>query len=145
MATRYPSRSFESLKRQSLYGKARWKRLRASFLRDNPRCVRCSAKAQVVDHTHGHGPGWEERFHDPRCLQSLCRSCHSIKTTTEEQTSGHLGRGTGRDTAGGADRVRSKKPLHHKGVNAKSPGSLPDSKTIAVNKLLEIKELKHGS
>lgn len=72
------------IERKKLYASAQWRDLRAKMLRKYPACMRCGAPATVLDHALGHGPGWRQRFwRGP--FQSLCQSCHSTKTTTEEQ------------------------------------------------------------
>ena len=74
--------------RDRMYTGSKWRRLRAQHLARFPLCQRCLEQglveqAEVVDHVHGHGPDWEQRFYDPSALQSLCAACHSEKTAQE--------------------------------------------------------------
>jgi 5-methylcytosine-specific restriction endonuclease McrA len=64
------------MERSALYKGQRWRDLRFSFLAQNPECVLCGDVATVVDHFHGHGQGWQERFFRWDCLRALCASCH---------------------------------------------------------------------
>ncbi len=71
-----------------LYGKARWRKLRAWKLTENPFCEECLrhdtlTPANDIDHIKPHR-GNPALFHDPANLQSLCHSCHSRKTAREE-------------------------------------------------------------
>jgi 5-methylcytosine-specific restriction protein A len=77
-----------------------WNKLARSYRREHPLCEHClrggrTTAASLVDHVIPiRGP------HDPRRLdwgnlQSLCRSCHTLKTGRE--------RGTDRDAGAGAD------------------------------------------
>ena len=74
--------------RDRMYTGSKWRRLRAQHLARFPLCQRCLEQglveqAAVVDHRLGHGIGWEQRFYDPRALQSLCAACHAEKTVEE--------------------------------------------------------------
>jgi len=93
LRTRLPSiepalgehRDAEGLERKRLYKTAAWLRLRAAQLKRQPWCA-CGARANTVDHVHGHADEhWRARFFDPTMLQSMCASCHSLKTSTIEQ------------------------------------------------------------
>lgn len=69
------------------YG-ARWKRARLSFLKINPLCAECGkagrlTRARLIDHITPH-KGDMELFWDTNNWQSLCMSCHSIKTARED-------------------------------------------------------------
>ncbi len=60
---------------------ARWRRLRALFLRANPACVFCKERgrielATVVDHKIPHR-GDMDLFWDQTNWQSLCATCHN--------------------------------------------------------------------
>lgn len=66
----------------------RWNKYRITFLRSHPLCVRCLSQekvvaASVVDHIIPHkGDGklfWQVSNH-----QALCKSCHDLKTATED-------------------------------------------------------------
>lgn len=64
-----------------------WQRIRAAYLRRNPWCVMCGARATQVDHILPLARGGT---HDASNLESLCASCHSRKTA---QHDGAWGRG----------------------------------------------------
>lgn len=53
-----------------------WQKYRAEFLRKNPKCARCGAKATVVDHIVPHKGNkhlfWLEANH-----AALCAKCHN--------------------------------------------------------------------
>ena len=94
----------KSLKYRSLYGTARWQRVRGMcFERDKHRCRKCGKAGRLeCDHTipmhlmirnltHG-GQGFsdgldplqlEGLFYDLKRVQTLCRSCHIEKTIYE--------------------------------------------------------------
>ena len=62
---------------------AAWQRLRALVIEQEPLCRHCSERGLIVcasdvDHVDGN-PGNNERTN----LQSLCHSCHSIKTAAD--------------------------------------------------------------
>ena len=64
---------------------ARWRRIRAMYLRNNPLCVHCLANGHTtpatdVDHITPLAVGGT---HAPDNLQSLCHSCHSRKTVQQ--------------------------------------------------------------
>ena len=75
--TRYPK----------LYGR-RWRKLRKTFLTENPLCVMCMDEGRVtsaeeVDHIEQHN-GNKELFYDLDNLQPLCRFHHrTIKAEIE--------------------------------------------------------------
>lgn len=61
-----------------------WKDLRAAHLRAHPLCVECFALGRVtlantVDHKDG-----DDTNDDPSNFQSLCGTCHSRKTATQD-------------------------------------------------------------
>lgn len=58
---------------------ARWRRARKHYLAKHPLCVECGALATDVDHIVDHRGNYE-LFWDTNNWQSLCHSCHSIKT-----------------------------------------------------------------
>lgn len=69
------------------YG-GRWRHLRRIHLSGNPLCDACTrlgitALATDVDHIIPH-KGDEQLKYDADNLQSLCHSCHSIKTAKED-------------------------------------------------------------
>jgi len=88
------------------YSSAAWRRFRIWFLRRHPLCVggSCTAPGTQVDHIKPIAEGGE-RFDESNC-QSLCASCHSKKTQSEQ---GRSVRGSARREGGGktcgADRV----------------------------------------
>lgn len=67
---------------------ARWLRLRAQALRDEPFCRQCRARGRKVltvdiDHIVKHN-GNAVRFWDRSNLQGLCKPCHTVKTNRGE-------------------------------------------------------------
>ena len=73
-------------KKKSGYG-AQWKSISVAWLRDHPMCVRCEQRDRRVVAVHADhiipvsvAPA---RVHDLTNIQSLCRSCHTIKTNYE--------------------------------------------------------------
>ena len=77
-----------------------WQQARKKYLLDNPLCVHCEKNnrltpATVVDHIKPHR-GDAKLFWDKNNWQSLCASCHSVKTAKEDGGFGnniHKGRG----------------------------------------------------
>jgi 5-methylcytosine-specific restriction endonuclease McrA len=66
----------------------RWQKARATFLERHPLCRHCQQKGVVtvatdVDHIIPHR-GNQQLFWDTSNWQSLCHSCHSVKTQAEE-------------------------------------------------------------
>ena len=71
------------------YCSARWRRLRALKLQHEPLCRACVAAgrlvaADTVDHIRPHTGVDTESFWRWDNLQSLCASCHSRKTATQD-------------------------------------------------------------
>lgn len=69
------------------YGHA-WRKARAGYLRSHPLCEHCKDKgvrtaANVVDHIVPHC-GDQDKFWDYDNWQALCKTCHDIKTATED-------------------------------------------------------------
>ncbi|BBO81192.1 hypothetical protein DSCO28_17580 [Desulfosarcina ovata subsp. sediminis] len=65
------------------YGTARWKKVRAMYLRDHPLCELCQSKgratvATLVDHVHEIEDGGAELAMNN--LMALCTRCHASKT-----------------------------------------------------------------
>jgi len=65
----------------------KWNKLRNIFIQDNPICVGCKPKgwivaARIVDHIIPVHVAPERRL-DVSNLQSLCRTCHTIKTNED--------------------------------------------------------------
>lgn len=70
------------------YHSARWKRLRAWFLRRHPLCEMCLkdgrvTPSKVVDHIQEIADGGAR--YDTDNLQALCIACHNSKTAAEKQ------------------------------------------------------------
>jgi hypothetical protein len=63
-----------------------WRKIRAAFLAEHPRCVACGAPAQHVDHRVPLAAGGT---HDPSNLQAMCHRCHSRKTVLRDGGFGH--------------------------------------------------------
>jgi 5-methylcytosine-specific restriction protein A len=66
-----------------------WQKLRAAHLAAFPLCAHCEADGQTVparhvDHVVPFDGPHDARRLDPDNLQSLCVSCHSRKTATED-------------------------------------------------------------
>ena len=81
------------------YDTSAWKRLRIAHLSAHPFCVSCleldyRVPAVHVDHIQTVATAPELRL-DPANLQSLCISCHSVKTQTEDK--GSVARGCNLD------------------------------------------------
>lgn len=73
---------------RGFYSSARWRRLRAQVLAEEPLCLACRAEGQLepatdVDHVVPHR-GNRARFFDRDNLQALCHACHSRKTQRGE-------------------------------------------------------------
>jgi 5-methylcytosine-specific restriction protein A len=71
---------------------AAWLNMRKRHLALNPLCVHCQqegryTQATDVDHIIPH-KGDYNLFFDTENLQSLCKSCHSRKTLTEDMSAG---------------------------------------------------------
>lgn len=67
---------------------SRWQKARDGYLRSHPLCVHCERAGRVVaanevDHIVPH-KGDMVLFWDNSNWQSLCKSCHSLKTATED-------------------------------------------------------------
>lgn len=60
-----------------------WYRLRVKFLKAHPKCAKCGAKGQNVDHVVPVSVA-PERVLDWYNLQTLCWPCHKLKTRTEQ-------------------------------------------------------------
>lgn len=72
---------------RALYGTQRWRRRARKQLASEPLCRSCSASGRVVpatDADHVMPPATKAEFFAGE-LQSLCRSCHSKKTSTEDR------------------------------------------------------------
>lgn len=70
---------------QNLYHTQRWRTLRASIIAKYKVCLVCgSSENLTVDHIIAPR-GNEELFFNENNLQTLCKSCHRIKTAREIQ------------------------------------------------------------
>lgn len=72
--------------RQKVYHTARWRKTSMLFRQEHPLCKTCEANglvraAQLVDHIIPISQGGD--IYDWNNLQSLCTSCHQIKTGKE--------------------------------------------------------------
>jgi 5-methylcytosine-specific restriction protein A len=81
-ATQQPRRSGT----MNVYDDRRWRRVRLLHLKDEPLCRHCKEKglvvaAEMVDHIKPLTAGGEK--YDDSNLQSLCSTCHNIKTAKE--------------------------------------------------------------
>lgn len=84
-----------------LYSLAKWHKLRAKQLQNNPLCAFCYAQgiikeASIVDHIKPHRQDIN-LFFNPDNLQSLCKRCHDSHKQRQEK-SGYLA-GSGIDGA----------------------------------------------
>jgi len=66
------------------YGTA-WKKLRLMVLARSPLCVKCQAPAKDVDHVLPKAKGGADTLAN---LQTLCKRCHSQKTSKENPFGG---------------------------------------------------------
>ena len=89
--SRHPIKQLDLNKRESAsnrgYGR-KWQQARLDFLSLNPLCVTCESQgivkgANVVDHITPH-KGDMALFWDRSNWQSLCTSCHSRKTASQD-------------------------------------------------------------
>jgi 5-methylcytosine-specific restriction protein A len=64
------------------FEKARFRRLRHSFLIRHPLCARCREPATILDHIRPHR-GVVALFWDQTNWQTLCARCHGRKTALE--------------------------------------------------------------
>ena len=85
-------RSYES-KYLTFYHSQAWVKLSKSFRAAHPLCEECKKHgiirgAQQVDHIIPIKDDWENRLNTNN-LQSLCVSCHSLKTAQEQKEKHH--------------------------------------------------------
>lgn len=98
---------------------SRWRKLRGSFIAQNPLCAECQRMGKIkpatdVDHIIPHR-GDEKLFYDWANLQALCHKCHSRKTAKEDG-------GFGNDPRRGGGGAKSSRPFSRK------PGGQPFSR-----------------
>lgn len=67
---------------QEFYQSTRWRKLRNWFIKQNPICLHCGRPAQEIDHIQPIRQGGSAMSVDN--LQSLCTSCHAIKSNKEK-------------------------------------------------------------
>lgn len=77
----FRERGMHLRRHKSVYDSARWQRLRARTLREEPRCRACGRPGEHVDHVIALSAGGAP--YDRRNVQTLCRACHTAKTNTE--------------------------------------------------------------
>jgi 5-methylcytosine-specific restriction endonuclease McrA len=83
-------RPFENASRANtpMYNTARWRKLRAKVLKENPCCFKCGiSKKETALHVHHliEPRGNEELFFDETNLVPVCASCHRVLTVQEIQ------------------------------------------------------------
>lgn len=78
---------------QQFYQSKEWQAVRKEYIKNNPFCAECLKSGVVVMGTHiDHIIPWQiggDKF-DFENLQTLCHSCHSIKTYKEMKADGRL-------------------------------------------------------
>ena len=62
-----------------------WRQLRKLVFARSPLCVRCAAPATDVDHIVAKSHGGTDSLDN---LQTLCHSCHALKTWHEDRVGG---------------------------------------------------------
>lgn len=80
---------------------AKWRRIRAAFLKAHPNCDACGAPASHVDHRTPLRDGGSNKWDN---LQPLCASCHSRKTAAQDGGFGNPKKSLG---AGGCTAIGS--------------------------------------
>ena len=81
------TRNSKSPEHKAIYNNSRWAKASLTFRDRNPLCASCfergiTTPAACVDHIIPHEGDWK-LFWDSSNWQSLCWSCHSIKTARE--------------------------------------------------------------
>jgi 5-methylcytosine-specific restriction protein A len=59
-----------------------WRKVRWRFLKKYPLCAHCGRLANLVDHIQPLRAGGTHNWDN---LQSLCRSCHAVKSEAERK------------------------------------------------------------
>lgn len=93
-------RAARNLQTDRWYHTARWQKLRAAVLADEPLCRACAATGLVVEATlvdHVQPVKHEGDFWSRGNLQPLCNLCHELKSQAEGSR-GHTGRGVAMST-----------------------------------------------
>ena len=75
---------------------SRWQKARLTFLARHPLCAECERQgkvtaATVVDHVIPH-KGDQRLFWDTSNWQAMCKTCHDVKTATEDGGFGNWNR-----------------------------------------------------
>ena len=83
------SRQRHAERENNWLGTAAWQKARKAFLSENPLCVACQAKGElvsstVVDHVKPHRHEDVDLFWDQGNWQALCKRCHDRKTARGE-------------------------------------------------------------
>ena len=78
-----PRRSEESSTWQHFYSMPKYRKARKKFMSEHPYCAECGRVASDLDHIRPH-KGDLSLFWDKDNWQSLCKSCHSEKTASED-------------------------------------------------------------
>ena len=79
----------DEARRRAFYGRQAWARLRNTHIRKNPLCADCYSRGRVVagdavDHIVELRDDPTKGM-DPTNLQTLCNSCHAVKTNDEKK------------------------------------------------------------
>lgn len=83
-----PPKAYRTLKQRQgnrtlALNNAAWRRLRAQVLADEPLCRRCAEQGRLVPATDVDHIDSDSGNNQRENLQSLCHSCHSIKTNED--------------------------------------------------------------
>lgn len=78
----------ERVDRQKMYQTTRWRSYRRKFLAKNKYCYACGSEDESMnlDHVRNH-KGDSSIFHDTHNIIPLCRSCHSVVTSSFDKHS----------------------------------------------------------
>ena len=79
-------KNYRNKEADKFYHSRQWKQVRKMQLNKYPLCVECSMPARIVDHIKEIKDGGERLSLDN--LQSMCVSCHNIKTAKAKQHRG---------------------------------------------------------
>ena len=85
-SARIYDKQYRNQKSNKFYHSKQWKEIRNIQLRQSPLCISCSLPAKVVDHIVEIKDGGEKLLLDN--LQSMCISCHNIKTASVKKHRG---------------------------------------------------------
>ncbi len=133
MTVERKSRRPEVAQRKKFYGTARWKRLRAKVLANNPICSVCHAvAATAVDHVEHRDDN--SSFWDIHNLRPICKSCNSslsVKANTERRRNGY---GHRSDAWGGYGRSANGELSTTRGANERHTATENDRVTEIFNR-----------